>query len=147
MAGSWTADRFPQFEPAIRRLTEQHSELEDEPLRLAISYLPALRDQQDIFLFEVVGGRGESISSERDLFEITFTATSGFPMAANEQLHLILTNPKELETSLREGWPLAQEVVNAIRVGDYQVLHADEIGQQGLAMLKAEAGQREAVRG
>ena len=51
MAGSWTADRFPQFEAAIRHLTEQHRELVDEPLHLAVSYLPATRDQQHIFLF------------------------------------------------------------------------------------------------
>ena len=60
MAGSWTSEKFPQFEQAVRALTEQHRELEDEPLHLAISYGP-LRDQQDIFLFEKrgigVGGR------------------------------------------------------------------------------------------
>ena len=70
MAGSWTADRFPQFEAAIRRLTEQHRELVDEPLHLAVSYLPAMRDQQHIFLLEVIGGPGESINPERDLFEV-----------------------------------------------------------------------------
>jgi hypothetical protein len=55
MAGPWTAERFPQFEAAIRRLTDQHRGLVDEPLHLAVSYLPALRDQQHIFLFEVIG--------------------------------------------------------------------------------------------
>jgi hypothetical protein len=56
--GKWTADRFPCFEPAIRRLAEQHRELRDEPLHLAVSYGPK-RDPQDIFLFEVVAGAGE----------------------------------------------------------------------------------------
>jgi hypothetical protein len=55
MAESWTSDGFPQFEQAIRRLTEQHRELEDEPLHLAVSDSPAERDRQDIFLFEVIG--------------------------------------------------------------------------------------------
>ena len=55
MAGSWSSERFPQFEQPIRTLTEQHRELKDEPLHLAIAYGP-LRDQQDIFLFEVIGG-------------------------------------------------------------------------------------------
>jgi hypothetical protein len=134
MAGSWTADRFPQFEPAIRRLTEQHRELEDEPLHLAISYLPAMRDQQHIFLFEVIGSLGDGISPERDLFEVTFAATAGFPMGPNEELHLILTNPRELEIALKEGWPLATEVANAIRAGDYKVLHADKAGQRHAAL-------------
>lgn len=147
MAGSWTSERFPQFETAIRRLTDQHRELEDEPLHLAISYGP-IRDQQDIFLFEVIGSTRESISPERDLFESTFRSSPGFPMGPNQQLHLILTNPRELETALREGWPLAAEMANAIRSGDYQVLYEDEVGQRVLALLQAESRRREeSVRG
>ncbi len=111
MAGSWAAERFPQFEAAIRRLTDQHRELVDEPLHLAVSYFPATRDQQDIFLFEVVGGLAEGINPERDLFETTYLPASGFPMGPNEQLHLILTNPHELEIGLEEGWPLVCELV------------------------------------
>ena len=34
MAGTWTSERFPQFEPAIRKLTQQHLELKVEPLHL-----------------------------------------------------------------------------------------------------------------
>ena len=147
MAGSWTADRFPQFEAAIRRLTEQHRELVDEPLHLAVSYLPATRDQQHIFLFEVIGGPGESINPERDLFETIFETTPGFPMGPNEQLHLILTNPRELEIALREAWSLANEVVNAIRAGDYKVLYKDEVGERVLDQLEAEARPHEAARG
>ncbi|MGO8902325.1 MAG: hypothetical protein ACLQU5_28845 [Isosphaeraceae bacterium] len=147
MAGSWTADRFPQFEAAIRRLTEQHRELVDEPLHLAVSYLPAMRDQQHIFLFEVIGGPGESINSERDLFEAIFETSPGFPMGPNEQLHLILTNSRELEIALREGWSLASEVVNAFRAGDYEVLYKDEIGKRVLDKLEAEARRQEDARG
>ena len=46
MAGTWTSERFPQFEPAIRRLTQQHRELEDEPLHLALAYLPRRHGQE-----------------------------------------------------------------------------------------------------
>jgi len=147
MAGSWTAYRFPQFEAAIRRLTEQHRELVDEPLHLAVSYLPAMRDQQHIFLFEVIGGPGESINPERDLFEAIFETSPGFPMGPNEQLHLILTNPRELEIALREGWSLASEVVNAIRARDYEVLYKDEVGERVLDKLEAEARRLEDARG
>src|SRR5207302_11502456 len=125
------------------RLTDQHRELADEPLHLAIAYLPATRDQQHIFLFEVIGGSSESISPERDLFEVTFAASSGFPMGPNEQLHLILTNPRELEIALREGWPLASELVDAVRAGDYEVLYTDEIGQQVLNILREEIHRRQ----
>jgi len=147
MTKSWTSDRFPQFEQAIRRLTEQHRELEDEPLHLAVSYLPAERDRQHIFLFEIVGTPGESISSERDLFEATFATTTGFPMGQDEQLHLILTNPRELQIALSQRWPLASELVNAIRDGDYKVLYKDQVGERILAGLEAEARRQEPVRG
>jgi hypothetical protein len=147
MARPWTAERFPQFEAPIRRLTEQHRELVDEPLHLAVSYLPAMRDQQHIFLFEVIGGAGESVNPERDLFEAVFESTAGFPMGPDEQLHLILTNPRELETALREDWSLASEVVNAIRAGNYRVLYKDEVGERVLAELEAEARRHEATRG
>jgi hypothetical protein len=147
MARQWTAERFPQFEAAIRRLTEQHRELEDEPLHLAVSYLPAMRDQQHIFLLEVTGGPGESINPERDLFEAFFETTSGFPMGPNEQLHLILTNPRELEIALREGWSLASEIVNAIRAGDYKILYKDEVGDRVLERIEVESRRHEAARG
>ena len=145
MPGTWISDRFPQFEAALRRLTEQHRELVDEPLHLAVSYLPAVRDQQHIFLFEVIGAPWESLNPERDLFEATFAATPGFPMGQDEQLHLILTNPRELEIALQEGWPLASEVVNAIRAGNYVVLYKDGIGEGVLTTLQEEARRREAV--
>ncbi len=147
MAGSWTADRFPQFEAAIRRLTEQHRELIDEPLHLALSYLPSTRDQQHIYLLEVVSGFGESMNPERDLFEVVFESTPGFPMGADEQLHLILTNPREMDIALQEAWPLASAVVSAIRRNDYKVLYKDTVGEQVLGQLEAETRHHEAARG
>jgi hypothetical protein len=147
MAGSWTSDRFPLFEEAIRRLTEQHRELEDEPLHLAVSYLPTKRDSQHIYLFEVIGTSGESINPEQDLFEAAFATTEGFPMGPNEKLHLVLTNPRELDIALERNWPLASEVVNAIRDGDFKVLYQDDIGQKVLDKLQAEARRLETVRG
>jgi hypothetical protein len=147
MPGQWVADRFPQFEAPIRRLAEQHRELVDEPLHLAVSYLPAMRDQRHIYLFEVVGGPAESINPERELFEAVFESSPGFPMASDEQLHLILTNLRELEIALREGWSLAMEVVNAIRGGDYKVLCKDNVGERVLSELETEARRHEPARG
>ena len=68
-------------------------------------------------------------------------------MGPNEQLHLILTNPRELEIALREDWSLASEVVNACRAGDYKVLYKDEVGERVLDQLEAEARLHEAARG
>src|SRR5436309_13049248 len=100
MAGSWTSERFPQFEQQIRELTEKHRQLEDEPLHLAVSYGPH-RDQQDIFLFEVIGGL-ESISPEADLFEAAFESVPGLSTGFAQRLHLVLTNPSELKQALDE---------------------------------------------
>ena len=89
----------------------------------------------------------DGVNFERNLFETTILSSPGFPMGPNERLHLILTNPHELEIGLEEGWPLASEIVDAIRGGDYQVLQSDDVGQRLLAMLQAEARRRQAVHG
>jgi len=113
MAGPWTSERFPQFEQPIRALTEKHRQLEDEPLHLAVSYGPP-RDQQDIFLLEVIGGQ-ESISPEGNLFEAAFESVPGLSTGFHQRLHLVLTNPPELRQALDQSWPLAEEVVSAFR--------------------------------
>ena len=147
MAGTWTSERFPQFEPAVRRLTEQHRELEDEPLHLAVSYAPP-RNQQDIFLLEVIGAmNAETTKLDREWFETTFTATSGFPMQPNQRLHLILTNPEEFEAAVREHWPSAREFLNAIRWGDYQVLFADRVGKRIIKPIESAQRRREGAAG
>ena len=141
MAGTWTSERFPQFETQIRELTKQHRELEDEPLHLAISYAPQ-RDPQDIFLFEVIGG-ADSISPDKVLFETTFASTPGFPMANGQQLHLILTNQRQLEMALDEEWPSVREIVDAIRSGDYKILCEDETGKTILKQIQSKIGRME----
>jgi hypothetical protein len=147
MAGSWTSTKFPQFKEQIRNLTEQHRELEDEPLHLAICYASG-RSPRDIFMFEVIGGNGgDSVNSGREFFETTFTSTPSFPMAVGEQLHLILTNQRELDIALFEGWPALSEVIEAIRCNEYQQLFSDEVGARIMGRL-LEAGRMEgAARG
>lgn len=147
MAGTWTSTKFPQFEEQIRNLTKQHSELEDEPLHLAISYA-SKRNQQDIFLFEVIGGNGgDSVNPDKELFETTFASTSSFPMAPGQQLHLVLTNQRELDEAMSEGWPSVREVVDAIQSNDYQKLYADETGDQILKLLTEANHMEGAARG
>jgi hypothetical protein len=135
MAGTWTSERFSHFASAIRQLAEQHRQLKDEPLHLALSYGPE-REPQDIFLLEVVGGNGDRLAEDRELFETVFTPSSGFPLGAGQKLHLLLTTPAELETALREGWPSAKEVRGAVECGDAEVLFADEVGHRILSWLR-----------
>ncbi len=68
-------------------------------------------------------------------------------MGPNEQLHLILTNPHELEIGIQEGWPLVNEIVSAIHRGDYKVLHTDDTGRHLLELLRAASNHPEAIRG
>jgi hypothetical protein len=147
MAGTWTSERFPQFEAAIRQLTEQHRQLKDEPLHLAVSYDPQ-REQQDIFLFEVIDGDDRRFCMDHELFETVFTSHSGFPMRTDQNLHLVLATPAELETALHEGWPSAEEIRKAIASGDYKILYEDEIGKRLVNSLQSESRpQEEADRG
>jgi hypothetical protein len=142
MADSWTTDRFPEFEIAIRQLTEQHRQLQDEPLHLAVSYAPE-REQQDIFLFEVIADNGRRLCEDRELFETVFTSHSEFPLRSDQSLHLVLATPAEWEMALREQWPSAEEIRKAIAEGNYQVLHSDEIGRRLLGLVHKENFQPE----
>jgi len=131
MPEKWATDKLPRFEAAIRRLAEQHGNLRDEPLHLAIVYLPRRQGQvadQGIFLFEVIGGVADRFGQDDDLFEATVDASPGLPTGFDEPLHMVLTTPREMERALNAHWPLAAEVVDAIRRGDYEVLFKDNTG-------------------
>lgn len=135
MQQDWIAERFPRHADDLRRLTEEHLQLHDEPLHLAIAYDPG-NDSQDVFLFEVVGGfGGGSLNPERNFFEVTYGPSSGFSSLNGEQLHLILTSPEELPVAVREQWPLALEVARALRRGEFEVLYEDELGKQLLELV------------
>jgi hypothetical protein len=136
MAGTWTSEHFSRFAGQIRRLTDQHRELEDEPLHLALSYDPG-RDPRDVFLFEAIGQfAGGATNLDRDLFEVTFGSTSEFPLGDGERLHLLLTSPEELPVALKEHWPLADELRSAVRRGDYEVMFVDDIGRELLESIR-----------
>jgi len=114
--------------------------LEAEPLHLALAYLPRRNGQevyQGIFLFEVIGGAADRFGQSGDLFEATFEAAPGLLTGFDQTLHLILTTPRELDEALKEGWPLAAEVTDAVRRDDYKVLYNDPVGRKVLRQLRA----------
>ncbi len=116
--------QFPGFAADVQRLVNEHRQFADEPLLLAIYYKPD-RELQDIFLFEVVENLGNGVDPDRELFEVTYSSTSGFPLEPGQKLHLVLTNPQEFETAVRENWPLLRELREAIDAGAYRVLYSD----------------------
>ncbi|MGH7140734.1 MAG: hypothetical protein ACREHD_33800 [Pirellulales bacterium] len=110
--------------------------LQDEPLHLALAYDPG-HNPGDVFLFEVVGGfAGGQPNPERNLFEVTYGNCSGFASTNGEQLHLVLTSPEELQVAVREHWPLAVEVAEAIRQGNFELLFEDDEGSQLLDLIR-----------
>jgi hypothetical protein len=117
----WT----PEYLPQVERLVATHRALKNESLLLAILYAPA-RNPGDIFIFEVVDNFGSnSIDPDRELFEVSFDSTEGFPLPAGRKLRLVLTNPVELFNATEAQWPLAKEIRQAMHDGRARVIWAD----------------------
>jgi hypothetical protein len=141
----WTIHRFPGLERQIRDLAEQHREFRDEPLHLAIAYQP-IRDPQDIFIFELIGNfGGNEVASDAELFEVTFDSGPSFTMQPGQKLHLVFSNPKEFRAALDQRWPKAEEIRDAVRRGNFEVLHSDEIGRKALELLNERASSMAAT--
>jgi hypothetical protein len=116
---------YPRFNEALRGLVREHLKIKDEPLRMAVYYAPE-RDEGDVFLFEVIEGFGANeIDADRELFEVTYSATAGFPLEPGQALHLVLTNPREYEVAVKEGWRLAEEFRAAAAAGRSQRIHIE----------------------
>lgn len=140
-----TTTDFPHYHNQLSRLVRQHQELEDELLQLAIYYRPR-RDLGDVFLFEVIDGFGSnSINTEEDFFEATFSASPELRLRKDQRLHLILTNPVELKHAYRHGWAKAEELIQAIFWDKaYDVLY---MSQNGTAYLQMISLPRPGLRG
>jgi len=127
---------YPQAAGAVRDLVREHLKLTDEPLLLAVYYAPQ-RDEQDIFLFEVIDGFGADVIDDRqEIFEMTYAARSTFPLAPGQQLHLVLTSLPEFQEAVREKWPAIRELQEAIRTNHYEVAFQAPGHAHLLEMLK-----------
>jgi hypothetical protein len=119
-----TATRtFPAYSDVVRELVEEHLEIEGQPLLLALYYAPE-HDLNDIFLFEVVDKfGGNRVSEDNEFMEVTFGADSGLRIRRTQRLHLVITNPNEVNTAIRNKWPDVVEIGKAIAQDRYQQLY------------------------
>ncbi|HEY3282655.1 MAG TPA: hypothetical protein VGN26_10310 [Armatimonadota bacterium] len=106
-----SSDRYLE---SVKRLVEQHRDLKDEPLVLAVYF----RKDGEPHVLEVVQGFGlDQVNEDGELFRVAFGTSRAFPLYENDSLHLILTNPKEIQVAINEGWADLGDVLSAIRVG------------------------------
>ncbi len=128
MPTGWRENGLQAHGDRLRELVKAHRRIEDEPLLLAIAYDPARQNEEGhLYVFEVLENfGGNEVDSDEDLFEVTYGSTELLPLDQGQELHLILTNPAELRHAVKDGWPLAKELISSIERGDYEVLFASE---------------------
>ena len=128
---------FPQSQVKVDGLVRRHLDIKDEPLLLAVYYASRPRPAGHIPVGSARTFRGRFRQPDRELFEIGYTSQPAFPLNPGQDLHLVLTNPVELEQALREQWPSAVEVQEAVKQGRYRILHEDPKASSLLEALRA----------
>ena len=123
------------YEASVRELVDEHLELKDAPLLLAVYYMPD-DDTENIYLLEILDGfGGNEISNENELFDFSFGSSSGFPLKKDQRLYLTLTNPVEWEAAINRGWPSAQRICSAMKQGRSTVIYHEGDKGNNLADL------------
>ena len=114
---------YPYYQDLVRDLVEQHRELVEEPLLLAIYYEPH-RLVGDVFLFEVLDHfRGGALDESGDILEVLYGSTVHFvlePMDA--MLHILLSNPDEFRAATGRDTTKIKELREAFRNGKAQIV-------------------------
>ncbi len=129
--------QYPALLQGVQRLVSEHAKLADEPLLLAI-YYKSPSEPNDVFLFEVIENFGSgAVDPDNEVFEVVYNSTTGFELEPGQRLHMLLTNPHELEQATKENWPTLAELRQAIGAGEYQVLHSSSSDQHLMEMLHA----------
>ena len=132
-----TLSTYPDFEPQVRELVEQHRKSKKQRLRLAAYFAPPRRSKRDIFLFEVIDGfGGDAVEPEQKLFEFAYGSTPAFPLPAGTSLRVVMTNPTELDEAARGDWKAVQELRAARRADQTIVLYADAKGKRLWDLLR-----------
>ena len=128
----------PQFQAQIADLVlNEHTQLEGEPLLLAIYYASALAPEDEC-LFEVISGFGyDDVSSSGRIFSVQYGPTPNFPIPEAQHLRLVLTNPVECETALRQNWQEVRDVKAALQSGCGEVIYQDARDERAMHLLEA----------
>ena len=116
---------YPEQEKVLKDLVlEGHEKLKDEPLLIAIYYDSKLVDSNEECLFEVADNFGfNEVSEEKEIFQIQFGPAAGLPLPFDRRLRLLLTNPLEFDTAVKNSWPQIADLKNAIARNEYKVLY------------------------
>ncbi len=118
------ARTFPGYHEVVQELVEEHLEIKDQPLLLALYYAPD-RDSNDVFLFEVADKfGGNRVTEEKAFMEVTFGADSELRIGKKQRLHLVITNPNEFRAAIRNRWPDVVEIGKAVAQQRYQQIYA-----------------------
>lgn len=119
------------FDARLRELVDAHRKRKDEPLELAVQFVPKRGRKRDLHLFEVLTGfGGDEPDRNRRLMSVSFGTTPGLPLPEGTELHLVLTSPSELETALSERWLSLRPLLEAKRDGHAKVLFKSVLGER-----------------
>lgn len=125
-----------QFRDQIADLVNNdHTQLEGEPLLLAIYYNSALAPEDEC-LFEVISNFGyDEISGDRHVFQVQLGPTPNFPIPDGRYLRLVLTNPVECEAAVRQDWEEVRDLKEAMRGGRGEVVYCDARDERAAFIL------------
>ena len=130
---------FREYQQQINDLVvNEHTQLENEPLRLAIYYASRLAPHDEC-VFEVISNFGyDEVSEDRKFFQVQFGPTENFPMQPKHRLRLVLTNPVECRVAIDQDWEEVRDLRQAIANGQYIVIYkdGDTVYQQMLGDLR-----------
>ena len=115
---------YPEQMDLIKDLVlNDHTEFKETPLILAI-YFKSRQFPNEECVFEVLHRFGlDEVSEVNSIFQIQFGPTLNFPLPLGDRLHLFLSNPNEMMYAIEHGWPEISDLVQAIRVGSYEVIY------------------------
>ena len=136
----------PEFHEQIADLVvNEHTQLEGEPLLLAIYYASALAPKDEC-LFEVISDFGyDEVSQDRRIFQVQYGPTPNFPIPEAQYLRLVLTNPVECETAIQQNWEEIRDVREALQSGRGEVIYRDIRDARAAHLLAALEDQRVAA--
>lgn len=133
----------PQFRDQIADLViNDHTQLEGEPLLLAIYYASSLASEDEC-LFEVLSNFGyDEVSRDGHIFQVQFGSTPNFPIPEGRYLRLVLTNPVECETAIHRDWEEIRDLREAMQGGRSLVVYQDDHDARAGQLLEALEGRR-----